>query len=94
MLVQIRGHRFNTEHVKRHWKLHRKQGVEVSEGDLYVSHHGQWYAFTPASRSGRHEWEILSPEKALERFGPYMQPEQLEEIAAFAGLASGDMTEH
>ena len=94
MLVEIRGYRFNTEHAKRHWKLERKQGVDVAKGDLYLSHRGQWYALTPSSRSDQHEWEVLTPEMALERFGPYLRKEQLEEIAMFAGLSSGDMTEH
>lgn len=94
MLVQIHGYRFNTEHAKRHWKLQRKQGADVSKGDLYVSHRGQWFALTPASRPGNLQWELLTPQQALERFGPYLQPEQLEEIAAFAQLGSGPMTEH
>ena len=86
MRIAILGYRFDTEKASNHWELARWVNNNMHCGDIYRSSRGTWYAHTPAQEGGDHEWTLIEPAAALERYGTYLTETEINEISTIAEL--------
>jgi hypothetical protein len=84
--VVIDGHRFDTRKAQIKWELEYWDGHNWHTGMLCMSSTGIWYTLTPSQWSNMHNWEIIDPTEAMERYAKYLTSKQKAIIADLAGL--------